>query len=224
MDLTTCSEGGPFRARNAKHKENNMLRSHCSCMAHGSIAEQLSEQPANFGTAKAMLTASSPYRGPVEVFEPSVVAETYRFRAKVWQSEGFTVNPLPDDHASHARHWIVTRGEEIVGAARLCIHNRTDETPGHEDIEHLNIPASEPFAFLSHLVVCPSARKQGLGTLLDSIRVEAARAAGVNLILGRFYVYRMKGLISLGFRPVAEFRNPKIGNRRVLIMELKLSV
>jgi hypothetical protein len=45
----------------------------------------------------------------------------------------------------------------------------------------------------------------------------------VNLLLGRFYEYRVRGLVALGFRPVAEFRNLKIGNRRVLVMELRLA-
>jgi GNAT superfamily N-acetyltransferase len=180
--------------------------------------------PTNIGGAARSLIAPPPYCGPVEVFDPSIVSETYRFRAEVWQGEGFSVNPYPDNHACHARHWIVTRGQTMVGAARLCIHNRTDETPGFEDIRHLSLSATEPFAFLSHLVVCPSARHQGLGGLLDSIRVEAARAAGVSLILGRFYEYRVKGLMALGFRTVAAFKNPKIGNRRVLVMELRLAV
>jgi hypothetical protein len=193
------------------------------CFAPDTMADPLTIHRANLGGARLSLTARPPYCGPVEVFEPSVIAETYRFRARVWQGEGFTVNPYPDDHASHARHWIVTRGDAIVGAARLCMHDTADETPGHEDIQHLNVSASQPFAFLSHLVVCPSARHQGLGTLLDTIRVEAARAVGVKLILGRFYEYRVKGLMALGFRPVAEFRNPKIGNRRVLIMQLRLA-
>ena len=68
-------------------------------------------------------------------------------------------------------------------------------------------------------------RREAPGTrhVARSVRVEAARAAGVQLVLGRFYEYRVKGLIALGFRPVAEFRNPKIGNRRVFIMELRLA-
>ena len=194
-----------------------------NCVSPDTMAEHLVVQPANGGSLRTSLTALAPYCGPTEVFEPSIVAATYRFRAEVWQGEGFTVNPLPDEHASHARHWIVTRGETLVGAARLSMHNTADDTPAYEDIRHLNISANQPFAFLSHLVVCPSARKHGLGRLLDTVRVEAARAAGVNLILGRFYEYRVKGLIALGFRPVAEFQNPKIGNRRVLIMELHLA-
>ena len=187
------------------------------------IDDCLLSHSANLDGAKKALIAAPPCQGPIEVFAPSIVAATYRFRARVWQGEGFSVSPNPDDHASHARHWIVTRGEAMVGVARLCIHNTADETPGHEDIEHLHVATGQPFAFLSHLVVCPSARHQGLGTLLDSIRIEAAKAAGVNLILGRFYEYRVKGLIALGFRPVTEFHNPKIGNRRRLIMEMRLA-
>lgn len=201
------------------YKEIPMSNRPLSCVAQGTMANH----PANVGGAGPSRAVPPPYCGPIEVFEPSVVAETYRFRAEVWQGEGFSVNPYPDNHASHARHWIVTRGETLVGAARLCMHNTVDETPGYEDIRHLNVSTSQPFAFLSHLVVCPSARNQGLGKLLDSVRVEAARAAGVNLILGRFYEYRVRGLVALGFRPVAEFRNQKIGNRRVLVMELRLA-
>ena len=53
---------------------------------------------------------------------------------RVWQGEGFSVNPNPDDHADHARHWIVTRDEKLVGTARMCIHNTAEETPAYEDI------------------------------------------------------------------------------------------
>lgn len=195
----------------------------CLTVAPAGMTEPRTSLLTKIAGPERTLVAPPPYRGPIEVSDPAVIAEIYRFRAAVWQGEGFTVNAAPDEHANHARHWIVTHGEKLVGTARMCFHNTTDETPASEDIRHLNLAPGEPFAFLSHLVVCPSTRHQGLGTLLDSIRVEAARAAGVGLVLGRFYEYRVRSLTALGFRSVAEFRNPKIGNRRVFVMELRLA-
>jgi GNAT superfamily N-acetyltransferase len=140
----------------------------------------------------------------------------------VWKAEGFSVSPCPDEHALHARHWIVTRNRDIVGAARLCFHNSIQETPDFEDIEDLGLSVFHHFGFLSRLVVCPSARGHKLSGYLDAVRVEAARAIGAKFVLGRFYDYREKGLAALGFRQIGKFHDPKFGNRLVLIMQLDL--
>ena len=132
------------------------------------------------------------------------------------------MDPCPDEHSIHARHWIVTRNGETVGAARLCFHTSIEETPDFEDIMHLGLSVSCRFGFLSRLAVCPSARGHHLSTYLDAVRVESARAAGAKAVLGRFFEYRVKGLAAMGFRPVADFRNPKFGNRLVIIMQLDL--
>ncbi len=181
-----------------------------------------SNQQSKRNLPAASLSAPAPFCGPIEITDASSVAEIYGFRAEVWKAEGFAVNSRPDEHSIHARHWIVTSSGETVGAARLCFHTSIEETPDFDDIKHLGLSVSYGFGFLSHLVVCPSARGHRLSTYLDAVRVESARAAGAKAVLGRFFEYRVKGLAALGFRPIADFHNPKFGNRLVIIMQLDL--
>ena len=186
------------------------------------MKEDRSNQRLKMDVPAVSLLAPPPFRGPIEITDPSRVAEIYRFRAEVWKAEGFAVDPCPDEHSIHARHWIVTRNGETVGAARLCFHAAIEETPDFEDIMHLGLSVSCRFGFLSRLAVCPSAGGHHLSTYLDAVRVESARAAGAKAVLGRFFEYRVQGLAAMGFRPVADFHNPKFGNRLVIIMQLDL--
>ena len=118
------------------------------------MKEDRSNQRLKMDVPAVSLLAPPPFRGPIEITDPSRVAEIYRFRAEVWKAEGFAVDPCPDEHSIHARHWIVTRNGETVGAARLCFHAAIEETPDFEDIMHLGLSVSCRFGFLSRLAVC----------------------------------------------------------------------
>jgi hypothetical protein len=172
-------------------------------------------------TAEIDLVAPPPVCGPIEVSDPATVREICRLRARVWRAEGFSaIRPCPDEHTHHARHWIAVRQGELVAAARLCFHNSIEETPEFEDIRHLGLSVPHRFAFMSHLIVSKTARGHRLGTCFDAVRVEAARRAGVKSILGRFYDYRVKGLLALGFRSIAQFHYADFENRLVHVMQL----
>lgn len=151
------------------------------------------------------LIAPAPFRGPIEVSDPSVIAETYRFRAAVWKAEGVDVSPLPDTHTAHSWHWIVTNGGITIAAARLCIHELLSDTPEYEDICHLNLRVPSPLAFMSRLVVCPAARNFGLGSLLDTVRIMAARDVRAKCVVGQFPDYRVKRLLRQGFQSLGGF-------------------
>jgi GNAT superfamily N-acetyltransferase len=101
-----------------------------------------------------------------------------RLRYAIWKSEGVLLDRpefevIADHHDDHAAHWGVFDGEQLVGAARLCLHDQVSEAP---DAEMFNsVVLSTPVASMNRLVVLKQYRHRGIARLLDEARVQKAR-------------------------------------------------
>lgn len=123
------------------------------------------------------------------VRELTTVAEIHaaqRLRYSVWQSEGAVIHsPKPgtiaDYHDEHATHWGSFDGDVLVGAARLCIHNKLSEAPDGEMFASLPVPA--PVASINRMIVLKSHRGLGIGTEFDERRIEKARELRARAII-----------------------------------------
>jgi predicted GNAT family N-acyltransferase len=139
-----------------------------------------------------------------EITGTDVVPLTYELRHRVWSKEIQLIDAVQnaglicDEHDSHARHWAVFAGEQIVAAARMCIHDRQEETPDFPPFALLQLP--RPVATINRLVVHESARKQGLARKLDFCRIDAARTSGAKCIAATCVEQRIIPLERLGFR------------------------
>jgi GNAT superfamily N-acetyltransferase len=105
------------------------------------------------------------------------------------------------DHS--VRHWVVLRGDEPVGAARLSVHASLEEVPDPENYADVfGDPPPSPIASFNRLVVDPSARGLGLSKRLDEVRLSAAQAMGCRCAIGATPSgeARVRQLEALGFR------------------------
>ena len=73
-----------------------------------------------------------------------MVREIQRLRYRVWKAEGVTLydeasGSIADPHDEHAIHWGVFDGDRLVGAARLCIHDRRADLPDAQLLSGLNL-------------------------------------------------------------------------------------
>ncbi len=136
------------------------------------------------------------------------VIDTFRLRFEVWDAETLLhshireARLITDIHDEHARHWGAFRGEELVAAARMCIHRNQAETPDGPAFSEMLLPS--PVATLNRLIVHSSARGQGLASALDESRVAAARTAGASCVVGTFPPSRVSGLQKNGFRLIGK--------------------
>lgn len=133
-----------------------------------------------------------------------ILAEVQRLRFCVWKAEGVklhdeTSGTIADPHDDHALHWAVFDGDCLVGAARLCIHDRRADVPDAHLLSGLRLP--EPVASMNRLVVLRSHRGLGIGMSLDRQRVEKATQMGARSIAVTAVDYdrRCSQLIRLGF-------------------------
>lgn len=113
------------------------------------------------------------------------LAEIYKFRARVWNSsEGIAVNAFPtgewrDKHDSMALHWIVTNErDQMVGAARLSLHERIEDVVEPEQYLRYGVECDGLIAAPDRVVVCPSARRQGIAQRLLDAQDKASIDAG----------------------------------------------
>ena len=114
------------------------------------------------------------------------IAEIQRLRYRVWKNEGVALydegsGVIADQHDNHAFHWGVFDDENLVGAARLCIHDRQSDVPDTQLFASLALPI--PVASMNRLVVLREYRGFGIGRALDERRVETARNMGACAIV-----------------------------------------
>jgi GNAT superfamily N-acetyltransferase len=140
-----------------------------------------------------------------ELSAPVEIQAAQRLRYIVWRSEGAVINHAADEmiadhHDDHAIHWGAFDGNELVGAARLCLHNDLSEAPDAEMFLTANI--SPPFASMNRLVVLSSHRGQGIGKLFDQVRIQKARDSGSRtVVIAPINVYsRKQSLRKQGFQ------------------------
>src|SRR5262245_39988418 len=92
---------------------------------------------------------------------------------------------LLDPFDKIARHWAAFVDGQLVGAARLSVHDRLEEVPEAECLLSVFAsPPPRPIGFLSRLVVAPEYRRRGVGRHLDEIRICAAEQSGCRSLLG----------------------------------------
>jgi GNAT superfamily N-acetyltransferase len=151
-------------------------------------------------------SASIESRSPVlqEITNSDWVAKTFGLRFEVWNQET-KLRPhilqqrlISDPHDEHARHWAVFCGNELVAAARMCVHHDQADTPDAPAFCQFRLP--QPVATLNRLVVHLSARNIGLGSRLCQCRVEAAKVDGARCVVGTFTDARVASLERLGLR------------------------
>jgi GNAT superfamily N-acetyltransferase len=115
-----------------------------------------------------------------------------------------TLHDVVDSYDGLARHWIAVADDQVIGAARLTIHDSVEEVPeaiclGGVVARH----SPTPIGFLSRLVVAPQYRRAGIGHGLDQVRIRAAKEAGCRSLLALVFDVsgeaRVAQLVSQGF-------------------------
>jgi GNAT superfamily N-acetyltransferase len=139
-----------------------------------------------------------------EITNTRWVARTFSLRFEVWNAET-TLRPqvreqqlIADEHDARARHWAAFCGDEVVAAARMCIHQNQAESPDAPAFSEICLPV--PVATVNRLVVHPSLRNRGLGSKLCKFRIEAAKQDGAKCVVGTFTEERIASLEKFGFR------------------------
>jgi hypothetical protein len=145
-------------------------------------------------------------RSPVlqEITNTHWIPRTFGLRFDVWSEETILLphvqdqRSISDFHDEHSRHWAVFCGDEMVAAARMCIHHGQVDTPDAPAFSDVCLPT--PVATLNRLVVHSSYRNISLASKLCQCRVEAAKQDGAKCAVGTFPESRVASLEKLGFR------------------------
>jgi Acetyltransferase (GNAT) domain len=82
-----------------------------------------------------------------EITGTDLVPTTFRLRYEVWSAETKLLPSIQnkrlitDEHDAHAGHWAAFEGNEIVAAARMCIHDEQEESPDAPAFSKIRLPA-----------------------------------------------------------------------------------
>lgn len=119
------------------------------------------------------------------VSNPGTIDDIFRFRARVWTGiDGVAADAFPsgkwhDKHDETAQHWIVTNSaNQIIGSARLTVHARIEDVVEPEQYQRYGVECDGLVAAPDRVVVCPSARRQGIARRLLDAQHEASLHAG----------------------------------------------
>jgi GNAT superfamily N-acetyltransferase len=142
-------------------------------------------------------------------------------------SEGFFSNAAwIDDDDQIAHHWIITKDNVIVAAARMSFHKEYHTVP-HADLfdeERLGAYNKGPFASLNRLVVAPDYRGKGFSSILDHARIDYAEEHGASLIIAQPVATRIQPLERLGFVYIGKIRPLyQMPGRQIYFMVKQLS-
>jgi GNAT superfamily N-acetyltransferase len=108
----------------------------------------------------------------------------FGLRVESWKSVGVLVEgSYPPDvcldaHDGHALHWVVRAGGQLVGAARMCVHDTLESLPDAGFFRGMEAATGPPIAALNRLVVHPEFQRRGISLALDRIRVRKAAELG----------------------------------------------
>lgn len=140
----------------------------------------------------------------VEVTDPQVLEQIYALRVIAWRSKVDVpdgVTQWVDDIDPLSKHWAVIRGNQVVAAARLSVHQLITEVPDPEGYHGVIDFLPPPIGSMNRLVVHPDFRGRGLSKLLDQGRIEAARKFGCkNLVVSATDQKRAAALTAEGFK------------------------
>ena len=124
------------------------------------------------------------------VTDSDTIDQIFRFRAKVWTGiNGVAADAFPsgrwqDQHDANAHHWIVTNSENrIVGSARLNLHEQIEDVVEAEQYQRYSVQCDGLIAAPDRVVVCASARRQGIAQRLLDAQHDASVRAGVSCAL-----------------------------------------
>jgi hypothetical protein len=144
-----------------------------------------------------------------EITASEVVPLTFRMRFEVWSDETQLTarvraqRILSDQHDLHARHWAAFDGDEMVAAARMCIHSLREESPDAQVFHEMPIPV--PVATNNYLVVKRAFQRRGIARQLDIFRIHAAREGNAACVVLTTLDRRIGQLEQLGFK-LTKFR------------------
>ncbi|GAB4034470.1 GNAT family N-acetyltransferase [Spirosoma jeollabukense] len=137
-------------------------------------------------------------------------------RVRAWRNEPavdktyFDRPTLIESLDKKSQHWVITKDDIVVAAARMSFHP-TMETVPYAPL----LPAecwgqftNKTIASFNRMVVDPQYRGQGLAHALDRIRVEHAIQSGLDVIVGATQLeYRVESLKKIGFTYHCELYN-----------------
>ena len=127
--------------------------------------------------------ADQELRGPFEVTDAPTIEAICRFRVEVWRQMGslaegaFPDGLWRDPIDADCTHWVVMRGDRLVAAGRLSMHESLAQV--HQGQEYINtgLQLQGPIAAPDRLVVCPTAQRQGLAWKLMELQDQVAKEA-----------------------------------------------
>ena len=115
---------------------------------------------------------------------------------------------------------------KIVASGRVSIHQSMDDFTESSVLEGFpDWTPPLPLGMMGHLVVDPAYRLQGYATLLDLVRIEAARQVGAHASAGLIAPWRVKSLEGLGYKnlgPLSGSHHGYIG-KDFFLMQRKLA-
>jgi GNAT superfamily N-acetyltransferase len=139
--------------------------------------------------------------------EPATFDAVVGLRVRCWAAQvpaPLTRDDVVDAHDGDARQWTAGADGQVIGAARLTIHDGIDEVPEAVCLGGVFAqPPPAPIGFLSRLVVAPEWRRRGVGGRLDQVRIQTADKAGCRSLLALVFDVsgeaRVTQLVSRGF-------------------------
>jgi|GEM_PF-650324 len=176
-----------------------------------------------------------PY-APALVQDRASLDEIYRLRPIAWEysPDGDIINTTlypdgwQDSLDEGGIHWaIINDAGQIVSGARLNILHSLEDIFPISDHTTQPLFLSDPFAYISRLVVHPNSRNRGLAHMMDRVRIRYAIQASVESIavlagdlgVARFSKY---GFIHrLSFLNPAYTVNPRKAQSHLMTLELK---
>lgn len=167
----------------------------------------------------------------IEVEYPERIIEIGKFRIHGWKNEYgisstfFSQDLWLEDLDQRSYHWIITKGDLIVAAARLSLHSALEEVPYARLLkpEHRLRFENKRIASINRLVVDPEFRRAGLSGLLDRVRIERAIAQKADVIIAFPQQVRLAPLIKKGFTLIEQLENiPEMPERPFYVMSMDL--
>ncbi len=149
------------------------------------------------------------------IYYPDYMNQIGKLRVEVWKEiEGMNPDLMAsgswiDASDKDAIHWVVLQNDNLVGAARMTIHESFADIPYGKMIEKFSLKNLEfPVSSINRLVIKPDCCNKGLARRIDEERIKTSRDIGVNCIIAEPVSWRIDPLKKLGYEVVGELGNP----------------